>query len=130
MKKAPVFLSTFSLNVSVNTIAAETNNAYKPVTITRFPVTSTGNIRGPIPIEKPVSIIQLPIMFPIESSYCFLRMAVKLTTNSGRDVPIATTKKLMRYSEMRKTDDKLITDSITIKDPIATPMKLKTAIQK
>jgi hypothetical protein len=100
MKKTPVFLSTFFLNASINITMMDPNSAYIPVIIARFPDTVTGKISGPIPIEKRASKMQLPIVFPIASSYSFLRAAVTLTKSSGRDVPIATAKKLTMYSEM------------------------------
>ena len=100
MNKAPDILSTFSLSASVNITATETSIAYEPVIVARFPDTVIGEINGPIPMEKQASKMQLPMVFPIASSYWLLRTAVKSTTSSGRDVPIATTKKLMRYSEI------------------------------
>jgi len=98
MKKAPDILSTFSLSASVNMTMMEANIVYKPVIVARFPDTVIGEISGPIPMENKASKIQLPMMSPIASLYRCLRIAVKSITNSGRDVPIATTKKLMRYS--------------------------------
>ena len=130
MNNAPVFLSTLSLIASVDMTIMDANIAYRPVIITSCPDTSTGKIKGPIPMAKLASTMQLPIRSPTASLYCLLRIAVISTTSSGRDVPMATTKKLMRYSETWKTYDIVITDSITAKDPIPTPAKPRAAITK
>jgi hypothetical protein len=67
MKKTPVFLFTFSLNASINMTKMDPNRAYVPVNKARSPDTKVGKSKGPIPIEKQASKIQLPKVFPIVS---------------------------------------------------------------
>jgi len=130
MNSIPVFLSNFSLNARIDRTIMEPRSAYKPVVSAILPETLIGKNSGPIPMEKPASTMLLPMASPMAISYCLFRTAVKSTTSSGRDVPMATKKKLMKYSGMRRTADKVITDSITIKDPTATPMKPRIAKSK
>ena len=111
---APAFLSTLFLIASKNIAKIEPNIAYKPVVVASSPDIACGKKNRPIPMEKEASKRQLPIMFPMESSYCFFRRAVIVTTNSGSDVPIATTKKLIKYSEILKLAESEITDCTTI----------------
>ena len=100
MKNTPAFLSSFCLTASTSKTAIEANNAYKPVVSASLAETATGKIKAPIPIERPASTMQLPIASPMAIPYCFLRTAVKSTASSGKDVPIETTKKLIKYSGM------------------------------
>jgi hypothetical protein len=100
MKNAPAFLPTLSVSASVNMTKKEPNNAYQPVIAASSPDIMVGKSNCPIPRERLASTRELPMMSPIASSYCLLRRAVKSTTSSGRDVLIATMKKLIRYSEI------------------------------
>lgn len=111
------------MKASVNITTIEPNSAYSPVTKTISADIEIGNNSGPMPIEKQASKIQLPIVFPIVNPCSFFRIAVKLTKSSGRDVPMATAKKLTMYSDMLKISDSLITDWITKYAPMATPAK-------
>lgn len=127
-KSAPAFLSNFFRDASVDTTIIEPNHAYRPVISASPPDTVISpQIRGPIPIEKPASMMQLPMASPMAISNCLFLMAIKSTINSGREVPIATMKKLMKYSDTCRIADKAITDSITMKDPKATPRKPRRA---
>lgn len=74
--------------------------------------------------------MQLPMASPMAISNCLFLMAIKSTTNSGNEVPTATMKKLMKYSGTCKVADMVITDSITMKDPTATPKKPRMAAKR
>ena len=65
MKKAPTFLSIFSLNAISSMTIADPNRAYEPVSKARPPEIVIGKNNGPIPIAKRASKIQLPRVFPI-----------------------------------------------------------------
>jgi len=84
MNNTPAFLSSFSLSASVDKTMMEISSAYRPVVSASPPDIVIGKKRGPIPIEKPASTMQLPMASPMATSYCFLRMAVKSTANSVR----------------------------------------------
>ena len=106
-------MSTFPLNPIINITSAEPISAYVPVIIARFAETVIGNSKGPIPMEKQASKMQLPSVLPIVSWNWFFLTAATFTKNSGRDVPIATAKKLTTYSDMLKISERVITDCIT-----------------
>jgi len=61
-----------------------------------LPDTVIGKNKGPIPTEKPASTMLLPMMSPIAISHCLFRTAVKSTTSSSREVPIATLENLFQ----------------------------------
>ena len=99
----PILLSNRCLRASADITMAEANNAYKPVVSAILPDTVIGEIgetRGPIPMDRLASTRQLPIASPMAISYCLLRMAVRSTASSGREVPMATRKKLITYSSI------------------------------
>ena len=97
---ASALLSIFFLIASVRITSKDASS----------PETACGKKTWPIPIERLASTTQLPIMSPITISYCFLRSAVRSTASSGRDVPIATKKKLMMYSGMLRIAESTMTD--------------------
>jgi len=66
----------------------------------KFPDTGMGKNKGPIPIEKPASKIQPPKVLPIVRLNSFFLTALMFTKSSGRDVPIATARKLTMYSDI------------------------------
>ncbi len=110
MKNNPDFLSSLFLNASVEITMTEAKIAYNPVINPNLPETIFGKSRFPMLIETVASTIQLPMMSPIANSYSFFRIAVKSTMSSGREVPIDTKKKLIRYSEILKIVDNLMID--------------------
>ena len=110
MKNIPTFLSSLFLKTNVVITIIDARIAYKPVINAKLPEIKFGKSKLPMLIETVASTIQLPIISPIASSYSFLRIAVKSTISSGKEVPIETMKKLMKNSDTLKTDDSLITD--------------------
>ena len=111
MNNNPAFVSSFLRQARTTSTTKEANRAYSPVVSANLLVNLNGEKnRAPIPMENPASIMLLPIASPSAISYCFFLIAVKSTASSGRDVPMAITKKLMKYSGTYKDADITMTD--------------------
>jgi len=74
-------------------------------------------------MDNVVSTKQLPKISPIAILYCFFLIAVISTNNSGNEVPIATMKKLMKYSGIWISSANLITELMINTEPTATPSR-------
>jgi len=110
MKKIPDLVSSLFLNANVVITMIEAKIAYNPVIIANLADIKFGKIKFPMLIETVASTIQLPMISPIANSYSFFLIAVTSTRSSGREVPIETMKKLIRYSDTLKTAESLMTD--------------------
>ena len=127
-RSIPVFLSTFLLKVRSNITMPEAPIVVNVVRPANPAEIVCGKRNNPAPIDTVASTMQLPIMSPIATSYCLLRIAVKSTTSSGSDVPIEAKKNPKISSGIPKISDNEIIACITIYDPIATPMNPTIAV--
>ena len=114
MKITPVILSTFSRSIINETTIIDAIRVYKTPISPMLIEIGVGNSNKPIPNDKVASTIQLPKISPTASSYLFFRKAVKSTDNSGREVPIPKTKKLVINSGTFRKDESETIDWTTI----------------